>query len=63
MTRNNFSKILKKIPVKELTFSNAGSLQQKQNPSKVFFKDFAYSGTPTVNFYVKAHPSTSLPTH
>ena len=49
MARNNFSKILKKVPVKELTFSYTGSLQQKQNFSKVFFKDFAYSGIPSTS--------------
>ena len=52
MKRNNFSKILEKIPVKELTFSNDGSLQQKQNSLKVFSKNFAYSGTTNVNFHV-----------
>ena len=44
----------KKKPVKELFFSNSRSLHQKQNSSKVFFKDFAYSGTPNVNFHGKS---------
>ena len=50
--RNILSKILKKTLVKELNFSNVGSLQQKQNLSKVFYKDLTHSGTPTVNFHV-----------
>ena len=41
MIRNNYNKIFKKITAKEPNFSGGGSLQQKQNPLKVFFKDFA----------------------
>ena len=50
--RNILNKGLKKPLVKELNFGNVGSLQQKQNSSKIFFKKFALSETTTVNFHL-----------
>ena len=43
---------LAKSSKKHLWKSSILVMLEKQNPSKVFFKDFAYSGAPTLTFYV-----------
>ena len=57
--RNILNKGLKTTCERE-NFSNVGSLQQKQNSSKIFFKKFALSETTTVNFHLWAHPRINL---